>query len=139
VAFVAQSVEKWFVVIDGKEGKHYDDIGKSTLVFSPDSRRVAYGVQSGKERFAVIDGQEGKHYDSIGFSLTFSPDNMHLVYAAQSGKKQFIVVDKKEEKHYDEVLLIGKENVIFDSSDSLHYLATKDKNIYLVEFKIKDN
>ena len=64
---------------------------------------------------------------------------MHLAYAAQSGKKQFVVVDNKEEIHYDEVYVIGKESVIFDSFDSIHYLATRDKNIYLVEFKIKGN
>jgi len=100
---------------------------------------VAYGAQSGNERCVVIDGREGKHYDRIGFSLAFSPDSMHLAYAAQSGKKQFVVVDTKEEKHYDEVLFIGKESVIFDSFDSLHYLAIRDKNIYLVELKIKGN
>ena len=100
---------------------------------------MAYGAQSGNERFVVVDGREGKQYDSIGSSLVFSPDSKHLAYAAQSGKKQFVVVDEKEEKQYDRIVLIGEEMVIFDSFDSLHYLAIGDKNIYLVEVKINGN
>jgi hypothetical protein len=47
-----------------------------------------------------------------------------------------VVVDGKEEKQYDSIVTIGGGRVIFDSSDSLHYLAQKGKSIFLVEERI---
>ena len=61
---VAQS----FAVVDGQEGKRYDRIVERSLVFSPDSQRVAYVAR--REYFSfpfgfslggdvvVVDGQE---------------------------------------------------------------------------------
>jgi hypothetical protein len=35
---------KRFVIVDGEERKHFGRIEKRSLVFSPDSRRVAYAA-----------------------------------------------------------------------------------------------
>jgi hypothetical protein len=50
-------------VVDGKEEKPYDGI--DTLLFSPDSRRVAYMAAVGAKQFVVVDGNEGKPYDGF--------------------------------------------------------------------------
>ncbi|HOK09763.1 MAG TPA: hypothetical protein PLJ10_08895, partial [Candidatus Hydrogenedens sp.] len=66
VAYSAKRGGKWFVVVDGEEGKEYDGIGAGSLIFSPDSRRVMYSAGRGNKRFVVVDGEESKGYDGIG-------------------------------------------------------------------------
>lgn len=87
----------WSVVVDGKEGKQYDRIGTGTPIFSPDSKRVAYGAQVGDKWFVVVDGREGQQYDAIvtvggGRILFGSPDSLH--YLAQEGAKIYLVEEK---------------------------------------------
>ena len=105
VAYVAVSRgfftgNKWFVVVDGKEEKQYDNIGPP--IFSPDSKRVGYGAKEGNKWFVVIDGKEEKQYDNIAKGTPiFSPGSKRVTYAAKEGNKWFVVVDAKEEKPYD--------------------------------------
>ncbi|MCS7216069.1 MAG: hypothetical protein NZ826_08025 [Thermodesulfovibrio sp.] len=66
-------------------------------------------------------------------SFKVSPDSKRVAYVAGAGNKWFVVIDGKEGKKYDGIG--GK--IIFDSSDSLHYLSGKKDKIYLVEEKIK--
>jgi Tol biopolymer transport system component len=100
-AYVARRGGKWFVVVDGKEGKEYDEIGEGTPIFSPDSKHFAYVARRGGRWFVVVDGKEGKEYDGIGKgTLVFSPDSKHLAYEAMRGGKSFVVVDGKEGKEY---------------------------------------
>ena len=128
---------KWFVVVDGKEEKQYDRIGSGSL-FSPDSKRVAYGAKVGNKQFVVVDGKEEKQYDSIlGAGPVFSPDSQRVGYAAQVGNKRCVVVDGKEGKQYDSIVYLGGGKIMFDSADSLHYLALKGGGIYLVEERIQ--
>ena len=54
-----------FVIIDGKEEKQYDGIVKGTLIFSPDSKHVAYRARAGNKQFVVVDGKEEKQYDAL--------------------------------------------------------------------------
>jgi hypothetical protein len=48
LVYIAQEGRKKFVVIDGKEGKRYDDIWG--LTFSPDGSRFAYLAMEGEDR-----------------------------------------------------------------------------------------
>lgn len=67
VAYVVTTVEffdggrnmrigKSFVVVDGKEGKKYDIVGKP--VFSPDSRYLAYGAKDDRELWWIVEEVE---------------------------------------------------------------------------------
>jgi len=155
LAYFNWSWGKQSVVVDGRQGKEYDDIGYGALSFSPDSKRVAYVAGTAYKRFVVVDGQEGKHYDGIHIhyfavpfgntgvpDLIFSPDSKHVAYIAAignkslymyidgTGEKMFSVVDDREGKHYDYVC-----STIF-SPDSKHlaYLAVKgDKHFIVVD------
>jgi len=55
-------------------------------------------------------------------------------------KEGFVVVDGTEGKQYDELMVgtivPGRGVIIFDSPDSLHYLALKHNTVYLVEERI---
>ena len=56
---------------------------------------------------------------------------------AKVGNKWFLVVDGEEDKQYDSMVKRGE--IVFDSPDSLHYLAGKGNEIYLVEGEMKCN
>ena len=78
-----QEGERSFVVVDGRSGRDYDEIGVLTTSFSPDSKRVAYGALRHGEAILVLDGNEGPTYKSIG-PPTFSPDSNHVAYRAHN-------------------------------------------------------
>ena len=138
VAYGARLGNNWFVVVDRKEKKQYDDIAKGTPLFSPDSKRVAYGAREGVTWFVVVDEKEEKQYDDIGQgSPLFSPDSKRVAYGARVGNKWCVVVDRKEEKQYDGIVTKREGSIIFDSAESLHYLALIGNDIYLVEERIK--
>jgi hypothetical protein len=105
VAYVAErGGGKQFVVVDGVEGNEYGGglarpgfgptpgVLEGSLVFSPDSRRVAYLAQRGDKALVVVDGVEGKEYEGFlgGGGLVFdSPTQLHAL--AVSGGELFRV------------------------------------------------
>ncbi|MFA5393226.1 MAG: hypothetical protein WC338_02065 [Candidatus Ratteibacteria bacterium] len=72
--------------------ENYNAIGG--IVFSPDSKHVAYWARIGNKECVVLDGQEGKYYDVYRFIgdervfFDFS-ENIHY-FAVQKGKLYFI-------------------------------------------------
>ena len=94
---------------------------------------MAYVVLLDNMRVVVVDGKEGKKYGGILNTPTFSPDSQRLSYWAGLGSKVFVVVDGEEGKKYDGILTIGEGVSIFDSPNSLHYIAIAGNNYYLVE------
>jgi Tol biopolymer transport system component len=92
---------KTMVVIDAEEGKEFEAVGN--VVFSPDGKRVAYGVESlGKMHF-IIDGQPSKEYEKIaGGSFTWSPDSKRYAFGAVQDGKIVVVVDGQEQLTCDE-------------------------------------
>ncbi|HOK09764.1 MAG TPA: hypothetical protein PLJ10_08900, partial [Candidatus Hydrogenedens sp.] len=106
-----------------------------SLIFSPDSRRVAYSAKRGDKWVVVVDGVEGKEYDGIGAgSLIFSPDSRRVAYSAKRGGKWVVVVDGVEGKEYG-VVLTGS-NLVFDSPTHLHTLAGRGNEVFLLEIDI---
>ena len=91
------------LVVDGEKERPYDDIAEGSVIFSPDSQRVAYQAIVGSWCFMVVDGKEEKQYDGIATEPIFSPDSRRMAYGARVGNKWFVVVDGKEEKHYDDI------------------------------------
>ena len=150
VAYLAGTSGKQILVVDGKEGKAYDEtwgVNGEHVVFSPDGRRVAYVATSGGKRvaywkdsggkqFVVVDGKPGQAYDEIA-SVVFSPDSQHVAYGAKVGDKWVVVINGKEGQRYDNFLFYYGRGTIFDSPNSLHYLAVKGDSVYLVEETLK--
>ncbi len=88
-----------FVVINGEDGKEYDDVGN--LVFSPDGKRWAYAVRSGEKMYFLIDNKPTAEYDAVnGASFVWSPDSTRYAFGAVKGKgetaKAVVVIDGKE-------------------------------------------
>ena len=130
-AYVGQHGWKRLVVVDGVEGKEYDDIDvfkeyddmdvfnffnrlgkRAGLTFSPDSSRLAYRAKRGDKWLVVVDRVEGKEYDSIREFPIFSPDSKRVTYVAERDGKMVVVVDGVEVKEYD---LITYSTLFFSS------------------------
>jgi hypothetical protein len=84
--------------MDEKEdAKRYEIIDLSSLVFSPDSSRLAFVVRTKKRFSVVLDGGEGRLYEKIiPGSLVFSDDGKHLAYVVQSGRKRAVPLLSRE-------------------------------------------
>src|SRR5215208_5534251 len=94
---------KWVAVVDGTESKEFDQIGN--LTFSPDGKRVAFGVEQGGKQFFVVDNAVGaeREFDKVaGASFTWSPDGKRYAYGAVRDTKVIIIADGKEGKPYKE-------------------------------------
>ena len=77
---------------DGKEGKHYDEVGEGKLIFSPNSKRMAYAAQTGDKWFVVADGKAGKHQIVAigGGKIIFDASN-NIHYLAIKDSKIYLV------------------------------------------------
>ena len=143
VAYIAKTdYEEEFVVVDGKEEKQY--YGVESPVFSPNSKRVAYMARIDDKEFVVVDGKEGEKYDfyreqhySWKGLLVFSPDSRHVAYKARVNGKDSVVVGGKAGKRYAQIITQRGGRIIFDSPNSLHYLAAESGIIYLVRTKLE--
>lgn len=89
VGFATKDFGKFKAVIDGQESKVYR--GVLGIVFSPDSKRVAYAAVADKW-VAVIDGKEGSGYDGLG-TPAFSPDSKSVAMGAKLGNREFILLN----------------------------------------------
>jgi hypothetical protein len=111
MAYAARRGPKVLAVVDGIEGKEYDNDDQAlemdmfrqsyVLRFSPDSQHFAYTARQGGRQFLVLDGAEGKVYDSIWwYESPFSPDSRRTAYLAWAGGKEYVVLDGQECKAY---------------------------------------
>jgi WD40 repeat protein len=138
-----------FVIVDG-EVKEITEGNVQRLLFSPDSKRLAYvellppGMPEPRY-FIVVDGEKGKKYEYID-DFVFSPDSKHVIYIVIHGVNMFVVVDHTEGTEYgflDSTSVtssaedLGIKRIVFDSADRFHYLVEKGDSIYLVEETLK--
>ena len=64
----------------------HNRIGGYNIIFSPDSRRVAYVAQRGNNWFMVVDGKPGPAYNAL-WDADFSPDSRHVAYEGRQGDR----------------------------------------------------
>jgi len=114
IAYIAGAEGKWSIFVNGKEIKRYDALippplfgrGRftaiSSLLFSPDSKKLAYVVSDRGKSFIVLNNKENKKYDAI-LSHVFSPDSKKLAYAAKEEGKWVVCLDNTEGKRYDNI------------------------------------
>ena len=74
----------------------------SVIVFSPDSRRLAYAARSGQTFRVYLYGEaEEVEMDFLVGGMEFSGDSKRLAYGGRRGNKIFLVVDGKKGADYD--------------------------------------
>jgi roadblock/LC7 domain-containing protein len=147
LAYLGWVGDKRCVVVDGVEGKLYDKVNSYRIIFSPDSKHVAYPAKMDNKSFVVVDRVEGKHYDDIDqSSLTFSPNGKQIVYAAKTKGKWFVVVkalsgvvvNEVEGKQYDNLGgLVPIHNINFNpDSNHMAYSVRIGADPYVNETKL---
>ena len=127
LAYVVSSGKQVRMVVDGKLGKPYADLGMPK--FSSDGKRVAYAARKGKKWFVVVDGREGKRYDGIssglGFPVNFSPDGRKVVFTAHVGDKTMTVIDSYE--------LPYASNLVFSRIGAHYAFESSDKGFSVIK------
>jgi len=89
---VARGAQGDILYLDGARQAHWPRIIETSIVFSPDSRRLAYGAVKQRKAFVVVDGNAGAAFDDLASEAQiFSPDSRRLAYAARQGKTWFMV------------------------------------------------
>jgi hypothetical protein len=143
VAYVARSGTDNLVVAEGKEGKRYGIYDYplkpsiTDLMFSPDSRHLAYIVQSADSQFVVVDDREGKEYKCPPMSLYCvadlgfvpSADGTQAVYWVTQGDKEFLVIGEKEQQKYatvDELKVTAKGSIVYKAQAGLEQFVVVD-------------
>lgn len=107
LAYAARIGDKVCMVVDGKEGKLYDDLMAPS--FSEDGTHIAYGAMKGDRWVMVVDGRESEPRDDLahlGYYIysqlkpVFSPDGRRLAYGAMLGDKLTLIVDGEASPPY---------------------------------------
>lgn len=127
---VARPDRRCYLVVDGKAGPVHDSVGgallpghasnrtstqthyglgsASSIVFSPDSRRIAYVARSGRTRKVYVDDKaEDIEMEFLVGGMVFSSDSRRLAYGGRRGNRFFVVVDGKKGADYDAVGYFG--------------------------------
>lgn len=126
---------KGFVVLDGKPGPTWDEVGLYGPSFSPDGNSVAYSARRGNVWSMVVNGQPEGEYDEItvpfvsvafgkvqadtfhanGQADVFDAQGTHWAYRARKGTKWYVVVNGRPSSAYERV----------DEFDPLWYASGK--------------
>lgn len=133
IAYVAHFGQKKRVFVDHQDDGVEMEYLEGGMVFSEDSKRLAYGGRGfgnrfHEKRFLVVDGKRGADYDGLGY-FGFSQDGKHIAYAAKKGAKCVIVVDGVEHGEYGAV----PAGPVFRSDGVLEFLAADKFSLYRFE------
>jgi Tol biopolymer transport system component len=100
---------KYFVVVNGKEGKYYDAridgkyydaiIESQGVVFSQDSQHIVYTVKRGKTGVIVRDETEIAESNNLKFAVC-SPDCNRIAYISKEAGGKRVTVDGNQGKLY---------------------------------------
>jgi WD40-like Beta Propeller Repeat len=106
--------DKCAVVVDGKPGRTYDEVGKPGFTLRGE---VCYAARRGNGEVVVVADRESPVYDSVypmpfwaashgmwpGPAPVFSPDGKHSAYGACRGGKGSVVLDGREGSRFLDV------------------------------------
>jgi hypothetical protein len=113
IAFSAKVPSGEAVFVDGIPGGTYTEIARYPLtesgvqpqiIFSADSRRVAYVAKRGQKFLVVVDNKAGQEFDNIRVGApVFSAAGQRIAYEAKRGDKWHVVADGVEGKPFESV------------------------------------
>jgi hypothetical protein len=135
------------VVLDGKSGRGYPGIDTQGLVFSPDSKHLAYTASLVAPSHStngldclVLDGVETKPYESVYGTNAFSPDSRRLALAVQVAGQRHVMVcncpmtnpaDGKRGRAYD-LVVDGSLSFTPDSQNVIYRAERNGKRLLVV-------
>jgi hypothetical protein len=117
VAYIDKQAAGAMVVVNGKAGPFYDEIG--SLTSSPDSKRLMYEASDKDGTRAVVDGVAEP---AIGLPRAQDESSAELWRGVQVGLL----------RHEGEVRVV----LVFDGPTNLQALAVRDRTVLLLEMRI---
>lgn len=96
-AYAARNGDKWFVVVNGKEGPVFDKV--VTPLFNPEGTFVVYRARKDGKRFVVVADTSGKTirqhppYEQV-FDVHFTADGRSVAYGVKDGNQLIWKVEK---------------------------------------------
>ena len=117
MAYVAEKGGQ-VLVLDGQESAPHTSIG--SVVFSKNSRRVAYVVGDNGKYGVVCDGIPSSAYDAVGKPV-FSPDGSRVAFIAKKADQVILVADGRESPPSDKIPVFS----FSDDNRRLAYVAVK--------------
>ena len=128
----SDSEEHYFVVLDGKPGKIYDEIGGANgdvyATFGPHNQ-LAYRATRGEKRMMVIDSVPSPAFEEVDDYPVWSLDGTHYAYGARDNDRGFVVCDGKNGRAYGP---IGYQCIAFTADGKVVYNASKpDSDSYM--------
>jgi hypothetical protein len=135
VAYLAHSGGMKRIYLDGKADDVEMEFLEGVMLFSDDSKHLAYGGRCFNQSFVdksffVVDGKKGAAYDALGY-FGFSHDGKHIAFTAKKGDKMLIVVDGQERGEYSGV----PAGPVFRSDGVLEFLATDKLSVCRFEVR----
>ncbi|TAK96727.1 hypothetical protein EPO05_01075 [Patescibacteria group bacterium] len=101
LAYLAENSDGSLVIINGVEGKTYQDIGTleteagvTFLSFTPDSQNIVYRAEEGQKTFVIVNTAEGKRYAEIT-TIYFSSDGSQIAYYAEDGNQLYTIINNQ--------------------------------------------
>jgi len=116
---------------------------RERVVFSADSRRVAYVARTKDGGRIVVDGRGGPVWKYLinRQEPAFSPDGRYVAYMAPQNEDVLrrgwvILVNDLRTGTYDSALIRHGARILFDGPDALHTIMVRDGEALLVEVNI---
>lgn len=136
VAYQAWLGKKDLVVVGGRRGPEYDDVGRP--IVSPDGKTVAYmanvggspgstGRNVGGEWFVVVGDKRGESFDAVD-DVVFSPDSKTVAYSAERDGRSFVIVGDRKLREFARTWYPG----FSPDGTRVAYLADEGKGVFPV-------
>jgi len=123
-AVVVRADDKEAVLVNDELGPFYDAI--TFMVFSPNSKHLAYGAKVGNKEMVVLNNKEGKLYDWIFAPRFFSPDSNYFIYKARESAGDFLVFNEKESPVYERIY----NPFVSDDKSAIIFYSRRGDTIY---------
>ncbi|MEN6356144.1 MAG: hypothetical protein ABFD83_03560 [Armatimonadota bacterium] len=135
--FASPDSEKYCMVVDGKAGKTYDEVGEMgrepCQIYGPDGR-LYYSATKGDKHYMVIDGVQSPVYDDMVQPYpVLSRDGKHYAFTAMKNDRWFVVHDGVEGAHYGTIYdaslaITGDNKLVYKAAkpDSCQYITVID-------------
>ncbi len=130
LAYRATLGKEQFIVIDGKEQKHFDSITEASFLFSPDGTHFTYDAVVGGKHSVVVDGKTFGPYDAVKLGPGFSAAGANWAAVVYRGEKAMVNLNGKESPEYDG--LIAGDFTFSPDGKHMAYGAKRGKQQFVV-------
>lgn len=129
VAYIAQEGDGFFVCVNQDRHRSFSLIDpEQGLVFSSDSKQLAYVARVDKNAWCVVkNGEPGPIWEEVKL-LAFSPDGSRLAYTARQNDQWHVVEGDSKSPGYKTVLRV----TFSPDSKSLGYIARSKEGAFVV-------